>query len=255
MIRASLHAVRHGLSRVGAFGYFVWDCGWSVARYGVRVDRVSEEAFKVGIRAFLVLAVMAIFVGSNLAIQGHATFRTLGAGNLVGMFVALAGVREVCPLLAATMVAAKAGTELTAQLAVMRTKEQIDALEVMAIDPRAELVAPPLLGIMITLPALTIIGIALSIWSAWFVAVYQLGVGSGEFLDFCLRYITLADLLGSIGKAVVFGAIIALVSGFFGMYSERGPRGVGQATNRAVVAMCILCVSANFLLTTLLYGR
>ena len=219
------------------------------------MDRVSEEAFKVGVRAFFVLAVMAVFVGSNLAVQGHATFRTLGAGNLVGMFVALAGVREVCPLLAATMVAAKVGTELTAQLAVMQTKEQIDALEVMAIDPRAELVAPPLVAIMITLPALTIIGIALSIGSAWIVSVHQLGVDSGEFLDLVLRYVTITDLLGSLAKAVVFGAIIALVSGYFGLHSERGPRGVGEATNRAVVAMCILCISVNFLMTSMLYGR
>ncbi len=255
MIAAALAGVTRAVGSVGAFGYFVVDCMRSAWRYGIRVDRISEEAFKVGIRAFFVLAVMAVFVGSNLALQGHATFRTLGAGNMVGMFVALAGVREVCPLLAATMVAAKAGTELTAQLAVMRTKEQIDALEVMAIDPRAELVGPPLVGIMITLPALTMIGIGLSILSAWLVAVYQLGVDSGEFLDLCLRYIKTADLLGSLGKAVVFGAIIAVVSGFFGLRSERGPRGVGRATNRAVVTMCILCISSNFLLTSLLYGR
>jgi phospholipid/cholesterol/gamma-HCH transport system permease protein len=255
VIGAAFAGVSQAVGQVGAFGYFVLDCMRSAWRYGIRTDRISEEAFKVGIRAFLVLAVMAIFVGSNLALQGHATFRTLGAGNLVGMFVALAGVREVCPLLAATMVAAKAGTELTAQLAVMRTKDQIDALEVMAIDPRAELVGPPLVGIMITLPALTIIGIGLSILSAWMVSVHQLGVGSGEFLDLCLRYITIADLVGSLGKAVVFGAIIALVSGFFGLHSERGPRGVGKATNRAVVTMCILCISTNFLLTSLLYGR
>ena len=248
-------AIREALGTVGRFGYFVVDCLRSALRYGVRLDRMSEEAFKVGIRAFFVLAVMAVFVGSNLALQGHATFKTLGAGNMVGMFVALAGVREVCPLLAATMVAAKAGTELTAQLAVMRTKEQIDALEVMAVDPRAELVAPPLIGIMITLPALTMIGIGLSVVSAWAVAVFQLGVDSGEFLDLCLRYITTADLLGSLAKAVVFGAIIAVVSGFFGLYSERGPRGVGRATNRAVVTMCILCICTNFLMTSLLYGR
>jgi phospholipid/cholesterol/gamma-HCH transport system permease protein len=255
VIRAALWAVEDGLAQVGAFGYFVVDCARSAMRHGIRIDRISEEAFKVGVRAFIVLAVMAVFVGSNLAIQGHATFRTLGAGNLVGMFVALAGVREVCPLLAATMVAAKVGTELTAQLAVMRTKDQIDALEVMAVDPRAELVGPPLVAIMITLPALTIIGIALSIGSAWLVAVHQLGVASGDFLDLCMRYITLADLLGSLAKSVVFGGIIALVSGFFGLHSEKGPRGVGRATNRAVVAMCILCISVNFLMTTLLYGR
>ena len=242
------------VQRVGAYGLFFGDCVRSTWRYGVRWDRVIAEAHKLGVGAFPVLATMAIFVGTNLAIQGHAAFSQLGAQSLVGMFVALAGVREVCPLLAATMVAAKAGTEMTAQLAVMRTKQQIDALEVMAVDPRAELVAPPLLGIMICLPALTIISIALSLVAAVAVAVFQLGLERGDFLMYLVGNITLFDLGAATAKSVVFGAIIATVSGYFGFYSERGPRGVGKATNQAVVTMCIVCVSANFLMTSVLYG-
>ena len=249
-----IRAIRSFFADVGTYGLFVLDCLKSTLRNGVRWERVVDEAYKLGVKAFPVLATMAVFVGTNLAIQGHAAFGTLGAQNMVGMFVALAGVREVCPLLAATMVAAKGGTEMTAHLAVMRTKEQIDALEVMAIDPRSELVTPSLFAIVGVLPALTLIGIALSIFSALLVAVFQLHLDSGDFLVFCFSYLTVGDFLVAGSKSVVFGVIIATVSGYFGFHSERGPAGVGQATNRAVVAMCVLCVSVNFGMTAIFYG-
>jgi phospholipid/cholesterol/gamma-HCH transport system permease protein len=204
--------------------------------------------------SFVVLGTMAVFVGTNLAIQAHASFSALGAQSLVGMFVALGGVREVCPLLAATMVAAKAGTEMTAQLAVMRSKDQIDALEVMAIDPKAELVTPSVLAIMLVLPPLTLISIAISIVAAALVAVLQLGMDGGEFMFFVMDNIGIADLVAAMVKSLFFGAIIATVSGYFGFHSERGPAGVGRATNRAVVTMCVLCISINFFLSASFYG-
>ena len=92
------------------------------------IARSIEEAYRIGVRSLPILLIISTFVGTNLALQGYNAFVPLGGQRLVGMFVALAGVREVCPLLAATMVAAKAGTEMAAQLAVMRTKEQIDAI-------------------------------------------------------------------------------------------------------------------------------
>ena len=242
--------VRH----VGAYAIFFGDCVVSSARYGLRWARLIDEARRLGVGSFVVLATMAVFVGTNLAIQGHASFSALGAQSLVGMFVALGGVREVCPLLAATMVAAKAGTEMTAQLAVMRSKEQIDALEVMAVDPRAELVSPSVLAIMLILPALTIISIAISIVAAALVAVFQLGLESGEFMFFVMDNISIWDLVAAIVKSLCFGAIIATVSGYFGFHSERGPAGVGRATNQAVVTMCVLCISVNFFLSASFYG-
>ncbi len=240
--------------QTGAYGLFVWDCAVSTARHGVRWRRVLEEASRLGVGSFLVLATMAIFVGTNIAIQGHAAFSALGSQSLVGMFVALAGVREVCPLLAGTMVAAKAGTEMTAQLAVMRTKEQIDALEVMAVDPRAELVTPSLLAIVLVLPALTIVSIFIALVASILVAVYQLGLDYGEYMDWLLSNITLFDLWAATLKSAIFGVVIATVSGYFGFFSERGPAGVGRATNQAVVVMCIVCISLNFFLTSVMYG-
>ncbi len=242
--------IRH----IGAYGLFFFDCMRSSLRHGVRWTRVMEEGYKLGVRAFPVLAVMAIFVGTNLAIQGYSAFSKLGAGSLLGMFVALGGVREVCPILAATMIAAKGGTEMTAHLAVMRTKEQIDALDVMAVDPRAELITPSLLAIMMVLPALTIIAIALSVGAAFAVAVLQLHVSAGDFLYHCLGNFTVYDLNVALLKSSLFGMVIATVSGYFGFFSERGPAGVGRSTNQAVVTMCVVCVSLNFLLSAVAYG-
>lgn len=247
-------ALTSALRHTGAYALFFYDCMVSSARHGVRWPRVIDEAYKLGVRALPVLAVMAIFVGTNLAIQGYTAFSKLGAGSLLGMFVALAGIREVCPILAATMIAAKGGTEMTAQLAVMRTREQIEALDVMAVDPRAELVTPSLIAIMIVLPALTVISIALSLGAAFGVAVFQLHVGAGDFLYHCMGNFKMYDLWVAVIKSMGFGAVIATVSGYFGFFSERGPAGVGRATNRAVVTMCVVCICLNFLLSAVAYG-
>jgi len=170
------------------------------------------------------------------------------------MFVSMAGVRELCPLLAGVMVAAKTGTELAAQLAVMRTREQIDALEVMAVNPHAELVAPSFFAVVIALPLLTLVGLATSLASAYAVAVYQLGVSPGEYSDYVWSNISRLDLINALVKSMVYGVVISTVSGFFGFFSEKGPEGVGRATNHAVVTMCIVCITATYLLTAIFYG-
>ena len=242
------------LRALGAYGYFVWDCTHYTLRYGTRWERVILETYRVGIRALPILLVMAVFVGTNVAIQGYTAFSTLGAGNMVGMFVSMAGVRELCPLLAGVMVAAKTGTETAAQLAVMRTREQIDALEVMAVNPQAELVAPSFFAVVIALPLLTLVGLATSLASAYAVAVYQLGVSPGEYSDYGWSNISRLDLINALVKSVVYGVVISTVSGFFGFFSEKGPEGVGRATNHAVVTMCIVCITATYLLTAIFYG-
>jgi ABC-type multidrug transport system fused ATPase/permease subunit len=110
------------------------------------------------------------------------------------MFVALAGVRELAPIMVAAMVAAKAGTEMASQLAVMRIREQIDALEVMAVDPYWYLVTPRFLGIVLVLPALTVTSVATLVLSSYLVAVYQLGLPAGDFIELVTHTTTGKDL-------------------------------------------------------------
>lgn len=216
--------------------------------------RVMEEAYRIGVQSLPVLLTISVFVGTNLALQGYNAFVPLGGQRLVGMFVALAGVRELAPIIAAAMVSSKAGTEMASQIAVMKTREQIDALEVMAVNPYWWLVTPRLYGILLVMPALTVISVFVTVASSYAVAVLQLGLNGEVFLAFAREATELTDLFTGVIKALVFGTVICLVATFCGFAAQKGPEGVGQATNSAVVISSVICVSLNFVVSQVLYG-
>jgi phospholipid/cholesterol/gamma-HCH transport system permease protein len=239
---------------LGKFGLFVFYFLRSLTRNPIPVAEVMLESYRIGVRSLAILLVISFFVGTNLAVQGYQAFSPIGGQRLVGMFVALAGTRELAPVMVAAMIAAKAGTEMASQLAVMRIREQIDALEVMAIDPYWYLVTPRLLGITLVLPALTMISIVTLIFAAWGTAVLQLGLDGATFLQFFLESTKPWDLVASGIKAFVFGTLISLFSCFYGFYSDPGPSGVGRATNMAVVISAVSCAILNYVLSELLFA-
>ena len=239
---------------IGEFTWFVADWGRGCLLRRPPPGRTVEEAYRIGVQSLPVLLTISVFVGTNLSLQGYNAFVPLGGQHLVGMFVALAGVRELAPIIAAAMVASKAGTEMASQIAVMKTRDQIDALEVMAVNPAWYLVTPRFYGILLVMPALTVIAIAVTISSSYLVAVYQLGLNGSEFLGFVRSSTHGFDLIAGLIKGVVFGAVICLVSTFCGFASRKGPEGVGQATNAAVVISSVICVSLNYLVSQVLYG-
>jgi phospholipid/cholesterol/gamma-HCH transport system permease protein len=242
------------LSGIGRYGLFVAAFVRAVAHHGLPKGHTMKEAYKIGIQSLPILLVISAFVGTNLALQGYNAFKPLGGQRLVGMFVALAGVREMAPIITAAMIAAKAGTEMTSHIGVMRIREQIDALEVMAVNPLAHLVAPRMLGILMVLPALTMISIFVMMAAACGVSVFQLGLSGELFLEFAVDSIDAMDFVYGAIKAFVFGLIICTISCFFGFNCGQGPEGVGQATNRAVVLGSVICIILNYFISELLYG-
>jgi len=242
------------LSGIGRYGLFVAAFVQAVAQHGLPKGHTMREAYKIGIQSLPILVIISAFVGTNLALQGYNAFTPLGGQRLVGMFVALAGVRELAPIIAAAMIAAKAGTEMTSHIGVMRIREQIDALEVMAVNPLAHLVAPRLLGILMVLPALTMVAIFVMMAAACGVCVFQLGLNGEVFLEFATESIEAMDFVYGAIKAFVFGLIICSISCFYGFNCGQGPEGVGQATNRAVVLGSVICIVLNYFISELLYG-
>ncbi|MEQ1506960.1 MAG: ABC transporter permease [Myxococcota bacterium] len=218
------------------------------------VEAAIDQAYAIGVRSLPILLVISTFVGTNLTVQGYSAFRDLGGESLVGMFVALAGVREMAPIMVASMVAAKAGTEMASQIAVMRTQEQIDALEVMAIDPYWYLVTPRLLGIVLVLPALTMASIFTLMVAAVIVGRLQLGLDAHEFVARAADTTELVHLGYCTIKAVWFGVVICLVSCYCGFVSRPGPSGVGTATNAAVVTSAVGCAILNYVLSSWMFG-
>ncbi len=244
----------NALAWLGGLVWFVWDWARVSLLRRPPPGATLAEAYRIGVQSLPVLLTISLFVGTNLALQGFKAFQPLGGQRLVGMFVAMAGVRELAPLIAAAMVAAKAGTEMASQIAVMRTREQIEALEVMAVNPMWFLVTPRLYGIVLVMPALTLISIFVTLLSSLSVSVFQLGLNAATFLEFATGSIRVYDLLAAEIKAMVFAVIICFVSCYCGFVSTKGPEGVGAATNRAVVVSCIACVSFNYLVSQVLYG-
>ena len=242
------------LAQVGRYGLFLWELVGAVRRHGVPWGSVLDAAYGIGIRSLPILVVIAGFVGTNLSLQGYSAFEPLGGQRMVGMFVSLAGVRELAPIIAAAMVAAKAGTEMASQVGVMRIREQIDALEVMAVNPLAWIIAPRLVGIMLVLPALTVISIFVMVAAAYLVAVFQLGLNGHNFLQFAAEGVRPIDFLYGEVKGIIFGLIICTVSCWYGFTCEKGPEGVGKATNQAVVTSAVVCVALNYFLSEVMYG-
>lgn len=242
------------LAELGRYGLFVRSLLASTLRHGVSLRAVFESAHSIGLQSLPVLVVIAGFVGSNLTLQGWVALSALGGQRMVGMLVGLAGVRELGPILAASMVAAKAGTEMSSQVGVMRITEQLDALEVMGVDPLSHIIAPRLLGILLVLPALTVIAVFVLLAAAWAAAVVQLGLSSEAFFLHAVEGIAPMDFVFGQVKGVVFGVIICTVSCWFGFTCSAGPEGVGRATNRSVVTSAVLCVLLNYFLSEVMYG-
>lgn len=215
---------------------------------------VLEESYRVGVRSLLVLSTVGVFIGSNTALQGYTAFKPIGGQEFVGMFVAMAGLRELAPLIAAAIIAAKAGTEMTTTLAVMRIREQLSALEVMGVSPYWYLISPRLLAIGMMLPILTVLADFFCLVSGYAVAVWQLGLSEGTFLHHALAYVSPRDLWVGVIKGGVFGVFICTISCYYGFHASGGAAGVGRAANRSVVVAAVVCTLANYLLSEIFYG-
>ena len=241
------------LASLGATARFTGRAAALVPR-SLREPRLAlDELWTLGVSSLPVVAVTAMFAGTVLAVQGYQTFRQFGAQNMVGLFVSMAGVGELAPVLAAAMVAALAGAGITSDLAAMKNSQQLDAMETMGVDPVERLVAPKLVALALGLPALTMIGAFLMVASAGVVAVWQLGVEHAWFLANVTDWIGPPDLYKGVLKAEVFAIVIWTVSCRYGFTAGPGPEGVGTATNRAIVVEVLLCLMLNVILTALLY--
>lgn len=215
------------------------------------------ELHRAGPGSMALLTVLAFFAGLNLSVQSFATFERFGGQSFLGMFAGIGGVRELYPVMAAIICGARIGANIAASLSSMKTSEQIEALEVMAIDPMRYLVAPRLWAVTIALPLLCGYANVVGLAASYVGAVWQLGLDGGTFVDQLRGCVTLADLLVGSLKGLVFGWLVALVACFHGMRAVKqdGAEGVGVATNRAIVHGGLVCIVLNLLMSWALYAR
>lgn len=214
---------------------------------------IIEAIAEVGAQAFPVVALVAAFVGTNVSLVGAAVFGQFGRVSDVGIFVALAGVREMVPVTTAFMLAAKSGAAMAALVATMRLGGQLAALETMGVDSVRYLALPRLLAAVIAAPLLVLMGDAICLVTGFWVSTLQLGVESGAYWENVRLHVSGYDLATGAAKGIVFGAVIGAASLYHGFAAPRSPAGVGRAANHAVVTSAILCIILNYFLTEAFY--
>ncbi len=237
---------------LGRMGVFL---GASLVRAAVppyRVRNVVRQIHFIGVKSLFVIVLTAAFTGMVLALQGFYTLRKFGSEGLLGPAVALSLIRELGPVLSALMVTGRAGSALTAEIGIMRIGEQIDSLETMGIDPIRFLVAPRILGFLVSVPLLTAIFDVVGICGGYLVGVKLLGVNAGAYFGQMEASVELVDITNGVWKSLAFALLIAWVCTYKGYYTGRGAEGVSYATTSAVVVSSVLVLVCDYFLTSVL---
>jgi phospholipid/cholesterol/gamma-HCH transport system permease protein len=218
-----------------------------------RLNHFIKQLAYLGAETTPVVLITSLFSGGVIALQTYGTFHRFNAEFLIGAVVALSIGRELGPVLTALMVVARVGSAMTAQIGTMRITEQIDALEVMGMDPRSYLITPRIVAGTLGVPMLTVLSNIAGIFGGWFVAVKLFGVNEYLFWEKMKDLTELHDFLGGLYKATFFGFIITAVSCYFGFYTRGGTEGVGRATTNSVVASSMLVLISDYFLTAIIF--
>jgi phospholipid/cholesterol/gamma-HCH transport system permease protein len=206
----------------------------------------------IGAESLFLILLIGTFTGMVLGLQGFTTLRRFGAEGSLGTVIALILVRELGPVLAALMIAARAGSAMAAELGAMQATEQIDALTVMAINPVQYLVSPRMVAGIISFPLLTSIFDVIGIYGGYAVGVGLMGAPRGAFFNGIASNMSSHDIATGIYKALVFGVVVMWVCCYKGYHAERMATGVSRATTEAVVLSSVLILAWDYFLTSIL---
>ena len=220
-------------------------------RFGLTLVQV----YSVGVRSLLIIVVSGLFVGMVLAYQGYITLVNFGAAEALGGVVALSLVRELGPVVTALLFAGRAGSALTAELGLMKTTEQLSAMEMMAVNPYRRIFAPRFVAGFLSMPLLAAIFSAVGVMGGYLVGVGLLGVDSGAYFS-QMQSVTdwNEDVLSGVIKSIVFGFVVTWIAVFQGFNAQPTSEGISRATTQTVVVSSLAVLGLDFILTGLMFG-
>ena len=221
--------------------------GWTFSRWQRR-DVLMPSLYQIGVMSLPVVALTGLFIGRVLAVQSYAQFKAIGLQTRLGSVINLSLVRELGPVLAATMLAGRVGSSMAAELGTMRVTEQIDALECMGANPIYHLVVPRFLACLVLIPALTIMADFMGVLGGYLYSHLLLGIDYHHYWENSREYVDAFDFLMGIFKSLFFGAAIALVSCHHGFHCGHGAEGVGRAATNAFVHSFVLILLLDLFL-------
>src|SRR5262245_55620458 len=238
----------HGLVVLGDFTIFsARTFGWMLRRKPAPRTLLASF-YGVGVRSVPVVAITGMFIGMVMAVQMYNQFNRMGLATRLGSMINITIVRELGPVLAATMLAGRVGSSMAAELATMKVTEQVDALACLGAHPLHYLVVPRLLACILLIPLLTVMADFMGIMGGALVATTVYHVDSHYYWVHARAVLGLWDIAVSLMKPMVFGAVIALLSCYRGFHSEPGAEGVGKAATQAFVVSFVTILILDFFL-------
>ena len=215
---------------------------------------IVEQIHFIGNYSLLIIGVSGLFVGFVLGLQGYYVLVSYGSEEALGVLVAMSLVRELGPVVTALLFAGRAGTALTAEIGLMRSGEQLAAMEMMGVDPVRRVLAPRFLGGFISMPILALIFSAVGILGAWIVGVGLIGTDAGAFWSQMQAAVDVRHDIGNgVVKSIVFGAAVTLIALYQGYASRPTPDGVARATTSTVVLSSLLVLGLDFIMTASMF--
>ncbi|HUF20071.1 MAG TPA: lipid asymmetry maintenance ABC transporter permease subunit MlaE [Burkholderiales bacterium] len=244
----------NGVWRLGAGTRFM---GIVLLRSGMTFRRpqlLLNEIYFAGTLSLIIIIVSGLFVGLVLGLQGYETLKRYGSSEAVGTLVALALVRELGPVVSALLFASRAGSAMTAEIGIMKSTEQLSAMEMMAVDPHSRVITPMFWGGFLSMPLLAAIFSAMGIFGGYLITVVVIGVDPGAFWSQMQANVDFRhDIVNGVIKSVVFGAAVTSIALFEGYDAPPTAEGVSYAVTRTVVTSALAVLALDFILTAFMF--
>jgi phospholipid/cholesterol/gamma-HCH transport system permease protein len=246
--------VNNWVWRLGFAFRFLWvtlkESGASFRRFHLTI----REIYFTGVLSLIIILVSGLFVGMVLALQGYDTLVRFGSSEVLGVLVSLSLVRELGPVVAGLLFASRAGSAITAEIGLMKATEQLAAMEMMAVDPIARVVAPRFWAGVISMPVLAALFSAMGVFGGYLVGVQLIGVDEGSFWSQMQAAVDFReDVLNGVIKSLVFGVAVAWIAVYEGYDAPPTAEGVSGATTRTVVTSSLAILALDVVLTALMF--
>lgn len=217
---------------------------------GPKLSAVFHQMVVIGVQAFPMVALTSLSIGVTIAMQGANELARMGATAFVPDLLALTLLRELAPLLTGVVVIGRSGSAITAELGTMKVSEEIEALEVMAINPIRFLVVPRFLAMLVMLPVLVVFSNYIGFVGGWTICHFALDMNTSAYILRLIDASVSMDLISGILKSFVFAWLIAAISAQSGLGVTGGAEGVGKATTNSVVLCILVMLVVDALMTT-----
>ncbi|MGI2853100.1 lipid asymmetry maintenance ABC transporter permease subunit MlaE [Shewanella algae] len=250
---------RNALSLViglGKAGLMLWGALVQLPRPRKGLPLLIKQVYVVGVQSMVIILVSGLFIGMVLALQGYNILVDFGTEESLGPMVALSLLRELGPVVTALLFAGRAGSALTAELGLMKSTEQLSSLEMMAIDPLRQVIAPRFWAGVISMPLLALMFTTVGIYGGYLVGVEWKGIDNGAFWSILQAAVEWRqDIVNCLIKSFVFAIVVTWIALYRGYQVVPNPEGISRATTQTVVQSSLAVLALDFLLTALMFAR